>query len=46
MKIIAILVMTGIAFLFLGGYFLIDYIRINHSLAIKQRVFNRKSIDY
>lgn len=43
MKIIAMLVMTGIAFLFLGGYFLIDYIITGHRLKTNQKTWDEYS---
>ncbi len=43
MKIIAMLVMTGIAFLFLGGYFLIDYIITWHRLKTNQKAWDEYS---
>lgn len=43
MKIIAMLVMTGIAFLFLGGYFLIDYIITRHRLKTNQKAWDEYS---
>ena len=43
MKIIAMLVMTGIAFLFLGVYFLIDYIITGHRLKANQKAWDEYS---
>ena len=43
MKIIAMLVMTGIAFLFLGGYFLIDYIITRHRIKTNQKAWDEYS---
>lgn len=43
MKIIAMLVMTRIAFLFLGGYFLIDYIITGHRLKTNQKAWDEYS---
>lgn len=43
MQIIAMLVMTGIAFLYLGVDFLIDYIITRHRLKINQKAWDEYS---
>ena len=43
MKIIVMLVMAGAAFLFLGAYFLIDYIITGQRLKINQKAWDEYS---
>lgn len=43
MQTIAMLVIAGAAFLFLGVYFLIDYIITRHRLKINQNAWNEYS---
>lgn len=43
MKIITVFVITGTAFLFLGVYFLIDYIITGQRLKINQKAWNEYS---
>ena len=43
MKIIAMLVMTGIAFLYLGVDFLIDYIITGHRIKTNQKAWDEYS---
>ena len=43
MQTIAMLVMTGIAFLFLGVYFIIDYIITGHRIKTNQKALDEYS---
>lgn len=43
MQIIVMLVMAGVAFLFLGAYFLIDYIITGQRLKINQKAWDEYS---
>ena len=43
MKIIVALAMAGIAFLFFGVYFLIDYIITGHRIKTNQKAWNEYS---